>query len=248
MTEDYPYGYSGYEQEKLSKGFTGKGAADLKESFALGEPLYARAHARACAYAHTLAIFTTPTSLGPHWTSLLLSFAWPAFSCNLCVKCDALGLQGRRTQRRGCLLGASRSRAPSGSSKLGKSTEPLAVADALAVLSARAQPCALKAVACSYYSAMETLSSQLLQLFALALGLEPQCVPHTAGGSGCSAHIRTNRMHTPAARTPAATAAARVRHARKDVVRTYAMCPDWDACSILGEHIGMRTAAGSRTK
>lgn len=75
MTEDYPYGYSGYEQEKLSKGFTGKGAADLKESFALGEPPYARAHAhaRACAYAQTLAIFTTPTSLGPHSCSRLRS-------------------------------------------------------------------------------------------------------------------------------------------------------------------------------
>jgi hypothetical protein len=31
--------------------------------------------------------------------------------------------------------------------------------------------------AASYYSAMETLSSQLLQIFALALGLEPQCAP-----------------------------------------------------------------------
>ena len=136
MTEDYPYGYSGYEQEKLSKGFTGKGAADLKESFALGEPPYARAHARACAYAHTLAIFTTPTSLGPHRTSLLLSFAWPAFSCNLCLKCDALGLQGRRTQRRGCLLGAFRSLAQSGSSKLGRSTDRSRGRRALAVLSA----------------------------------------------------------------------------------------------------------------
>ncbi len=87
----------------------------------------------------------------------------------------------------------------------------VAVADAHWPSCQRAQPCALKAVACSYYSAMETLSSQLLQLFALALGLEPQCVPHTAGGSDCSARVRTHRMHTPAARTPAATAAARVR-------------------------------------
>ena len=37
MTEDYPYGYSGFLQEKLSKGAGDKNAfADLKESFCIG--------------------------------------------------------------------------------------------------------------------------------------------------------------------------------------------------------------------